>query len=95
MATDRFMEVKEPYPHLDLMRFATQFFIADLTLMNDIPDECPPLLRALLARCFAKEPEQRPDFQVICDTLAKIKLDQLPPASSDSEKNIVVESNRA
>jgi hypothetical protein len=63
---------QEPYPNLDIVRFATQFFIENLTLMNDVPDECPPALRQLLARCFVHDAEKRPTFHVICDTLKKM-----------------------
>jgi len=80
---------KEPYPDLDIVRFATQFFIANLTLMDDVPADCPPRLKALLAKCFVHQPENRPSFQEITaalDNLGNIKdtgLDSVRQASSD------------
>jgi hypothetical protein len=37
---------------------------ANLTLMDDVPLDCPPRLRALLQRCFAHNPDERPSFEV-------------------------------
>jgi len=39
--------------------------------------ECPPALKELMEKCWAQLPEDRPDFEKICEILEKIHFNQL------------------
>jgi serine/threonine protein kinase len=38
-----------------------------------LPQHCPPLLKALIEKCWIQEPEERPSFAMICSELKYLK----------------------
>jgi hypothetical protein len=38
-----------------------------------LPDQCPPLLKALIMKCWTQEPKERPSFAFICSRLKYLK----------------------
>jgi hypothetical protein len=38
-----------------------------------LPDQCPPLLKALIMQCWTQEPKERPSFPFICSRLKYLK----------------------
>jgi len=69
-----------------------------------IPDDAPPVVRELMAHCFAEDPAARPTMQQVADSLTAVAPPQLvlpapasPPGSStgSSSKRLSVSANAA
>jgi len=66
-----------------------------------VPDDAPPVVRELMASCFATDPVARPTMQQITDALAAVAPSQLPvaalalPPNSTSESSSKHGSSRA
>ena len=58
-----------PYPNMSTEEFALRVIPDKLTPVNQIPKETPTALADVVKRCFDFDPEKRPTFQEIYDTL--------------------------
>jgi predicted Ser/Thr protein kinase len=56
-------------PHKDQDLFVVGTRIRDEGLTPTIPTDCPPKLRELMQICWQMQPEQRPNFEMICTML--------------------------
>jgi len=56
-------------PHTDKSRLTISLEIGENFLTPTIPNDCPPKLRQLMEMCWNKQPDQRPNFQMICKIL--------------------------
>eukprot|EP01017_Pseudomicrothorax_dubius_P003941 TRINITY_DN10688_c0_g1_i3.p1 TRINITY_DN10688_c0_g1~~TRINITY_DN10688_c0_g1_i3.p1 ORF type:complete len:222 (-),score=33.53 TRINITY_DN10688_c0_g1_i3:100-765(-) len=63
-----------PYRHLN-SRFAILQYVMEggKPDVENIPEECPQLLKDLMIQCLEREPEKRPDFDKIVATLLSIQ----------------------
>jgi len=52
-------------PHINVQRDEVALLIRDHGLTPTIPNNCPKKLRELMQMCWTKQPEQRPNFEVI------------------------------
>jgi len=65
---------KEPYPHLDIMKFRDRYKLEHGSLPLYVDNlQCPdyPELKVIMKACFKKDPNQRPSFQTIINLLQK------------------------
>lgn len=42
-------------------------------LRPHLPNDCPPLLKVLIEKCWSQKPEERPTFAVVCSELKYLK----------------------
>jgi len=56
-------------PHTDVDHNEVAILIRDQGLTPTIPSNCPEKLRQLMEMCWKKQPEQRPNFETICQIL--------------------------
>jgi insulin receptor len=56
-------------PHTDVDHNEVAILIRDQGLTPTIPNNCPEKLRQLMEMCWKKQPEQRPNFETICQIL--------------------------
>jgi len=54
-----------------------------------VPDDAPPVVRELMASCFATDPAARPTMQQITDALAAVAPSQLPVTALASPPNSI------
>ncbi|KAL6493196.1 hypothetical protein OROGR_032955 [Orobanche gracilis] len=69
---------RTPFEGLDPIQAAVA--VAHRNLRPTIPKECPDAMRALIEKCWALQPDRRPEFQQIVKVLEKFQsssLDQL------------------
>jgi serine/threonine protein kinase len=50
---------------------------------------CPQLLKELLQKCWKEDPQGRPKFAEICDTLRKIHTEQMPKLKTVGESHLI------
>ena len=60
---------REPYPNMSTQNFALKVIPERLTPVSQIPTDTPPVLADLLTRCFDFDPEKRPTFLQIYNSL--------------------------
>jgi len=63
----------DPYPNLAIMEFAMRVFAEHLNLKNDIPSDTPHELSQLILLCLDEDPQNRPFFDIICESLSKMR----------------------
>jgi predicted Ser/Thr protein kinase len=56
-------------PHTTMEPKQILILIRDEGLAPTIPSDCPQKLRELMQMCWKKQPEQRPNFEMICEML--------------------------
>jgi len=63
----------DPYPELDNIQAASS--VMHRSQKPSIPESCPPKLAKLLDECFQRNPEARPNFTDILETLEQVDHD--------------------
>jgi len=67
------MEQKEPYEDLDPVQTAAQISTNSINLGETFNENSHPEIDRLARACFQREPDERPDFNEVCQILSKIK----------------------
>jgi serine/threonine protein kinase len=60
---------KEPHTDIDPIEVGVR--IRDEHLVPPIPEDCDPMWRDLMLKCWNTDPEQRPTFDDICDEIER------------------------
>jgi hypothetical protein len=58
-------------PHTDVNPLEVGLLIRDQYLTPKIPSNCHQKLRQLMEMCWNRQPEQRPDFETICNLISQ------------------------
>ncbi|CAJ0586371.1 unnamed protein product, partial [Mesorhabditis spiculigera] len=72
MLFEFYNEGREPYPGLR-NRVVREELLKGQQFRMELPNNIPPPIRGLMAKCWAEEPLKRPSFSVLADELDKIR----------------------
>jgi hypothetical protein len=65
-----------PYKEYEALQ-AAQAVLEGRTLINDIRPDCPPKLKKILADCWKKNPDKRPEMKDIIARLHEVQVNSL------------------
>lgn len=62
----------EPYPGLTNIQTRAKIVVQDYRM--EMPKDTPKPVKELVALCWQKEPDKRPDFKTVFNTLKAVKF---------------------